>query len=60
MGQEQTSPVRGVYQNSLTQGEFAAIPARNISLATCKHYGVTVRGDKHSLSILRRVQLSRS
>ena len=47
MGQEQTSPVRGVYQNSLTQGEFAAIPARNISLATCKHYGVTVRGDKH-------------
>lgn len=37
------APIRGVVQTHFTDGEFAGIPDRNISLNTCRFFGVKVQ-----------------
>ena len=47
MPDRQQAPVKGVYQNHFTEGNYQPLTDRKISENTCKFYGVTVRGDKH-------------
>lgn len=47
MSQQQSTPIKGVINNVLSQGQSEALTKRNISLDTVKKYGVTSKANKH-------------